>query len=125
MMYDNIVKMRMALLFMEANIVPMGFGSTEAATSVPAHFDIAKVLASMSPDDARKMKRSFRKMWRRLASKLESGGRNSRRDARWLGYHSATPTRTEKTRRKQAVLAVTVKKIANEHKKMQTRTDEG
>lgn len=63
--------------------------------------DINKVLATLPPDEARKMRRKFRKLWRKFA-KNPSKGRNVKYLAQ-LGLGSKDPTRRQKSTRKQEV----------------------
>lgn len=122
---DPVFKMRMAIHFMERNVVPLGFGWPGEAMAVPAYFDINKVLATMPPDEARLMRRKFRKMWRKAAKKLATGGRARRKEAREMGLNSSRPTRAEKNRRKQRVFGDVIKRLSKEADAVQTSGEEG
>ena len=66
-----------------------------------AGHDINKVLASLPPDEARKMRRKFRKLWRKFAKKPAKG--RSHKYIEQLGLGAPEPTRRQKTSRKQEV----------------------
>lgn len=70
----------------------------------PGH-DVSRVLAQLSPEDARKARRKFRKLWRK---EIKSEQKKSHsRDAAWIkkqvGQGSVKPSRSQKILRKSIV----------------------
>lgn len=65
--------------------------------------DMRRALASLSPEDARKARRKFRKLWRK-ALKKEMADRKSAYSGITLGKGKKVPSKAERLRRKQAVL---------------------
>lgn len=70
--------------------------------------DMRRALSQLSPEEARTLKRRFRKLWRK-AMKLEVGNGSKTKDARQtaaesrLGVGKHVPSRTERNARKQLV----------------------
>ena len=62
--------------------------------------DFNRTLDSVSPKEARKMKRKFRKLWRKYAQ----DGKLPKRYTERLGLGSKEPTREQKKARKEEVL---------------------
>lgn len=111
-MYDQIYKMKVQIEFMNMGIVPLGGARGLGAAT---HHDINKILAELPPDEARKMKRKFRKIWRQIVNRTASrGGRIGRREAAGNGLGSPTPCKNHKIRRKSTVCAAVIRKIAKE-----------
>lgn len=71
----------------------------------PTH-DIGRALTSLPKDDARTMKRKFRKKWRKLA-KAEAHKVNAKKPEIWLnnrfGAGKSNPSRQDRAARKQIV----------------------
>lgn len=73
------------------------------------HFDMRRVLAQLSPDEARVLKRKFRKLWRQAMKKEVNGASQHRRESRnkilssALGVGKPAPTREQRQARKQLV----------------------
>jgi hypothetical protein len=72
--------------------------------------DIRKALETLPPDEARKMKRKFRKLWRKYMRMQEA---KRLKQTRWqgqnavvLGKGTKSPTRNHKLQRKQLVVDV-------------------
>ena len=57
--------------------------------------DVNKILASLPPEEARKLKRRFRKLWRAAARDGKAGAQKRR-----LGFGEKNPTKSQKTNRK-------------------------
>lgn len=70
-------------------------------SSVDLRHDFNRYLATLSPEDARRMKRKFRKLWRAAAKKPPKFV--SDRHIAKLGLGSPQPTREEKLARKAEV----------------------
>lgn len=112
-MYDQIYKMKVQIEFMNMGIVPLSGGLY--STGAPTHHDINKILADLTPDEARKMKRKFRKIWRKIVSRLAGhGGRRGRSEAAGNGLGAAAPRKNHKIRRKSTVYTTVARKIAKE-----------
>lgn len=106
---DPIFKLKLQIEFLNKGIVPLAWRQEVGA---PAHFDINKILAEMPPDEARKMKRKFRKLWRKLAERsLKRPGKESRRRLRNIGHGEEIPTRSAKNFRKVEVLTSIHRKV--------------
>jgi hypothetical protein len=111
---DPILKLKLQIEFLNKGVVPLAWRQEVGA---PAHFDINKILAGFPPDEARKMKRKFRKLWRKLAEHaLKRPGKNSRRRLREIGHGEEIPSRKAKNFRKGGVLASFHRKITQESK---------
>lgn len=71
----------------------------------PTH-DIGRALATLPNDDARTMKRKFRKAWRKLA-KAEARQMNAKKPEIWMGNRfgagKTNPSRQDRAARKQIV----------------------
>jgi hypothetical protein len=67
------------------------------------HHDFNRILASLPPDDARAMKRKFRKLWRKVARNKQA--KNTRLKHITSGLGNQNPTRTHKNNRKHMVYA--------------------
>lgn len=108
-MLDPIQKLKLQIEFMNAGIVPMSWSINGGA---PPYFDINKILASVPPDEARAMKRKFRKLWRAATKKkLNHGGREGKKLADEVGMGSPQARRGQKNARKSYVLRTITKKI--------------
>lgn len=106
---DPIFKLKLQIEFLNKGIVPLAWRPEVGALT---RFDINKILAEMPPDEARKMKRKFRKLWRKLAEhSLKRPGKASRRRLRVVGHGEAIPNRVAKNSRKVEVLSAIHRKI--------------
>jgi hypothetical protein len=106
---DPIFKLKLQIEFLNKGVVPLAWRQDAGA---PAYFDINKILAEMPPDEARKMKRKFRKLWRKLAEhSLKRPGKNSNRRINAIGLGEAIPNRRAKNFRKAEVLASIHRKV--------------
>lgn len=72
--------------------------------------DIRRTLKNVTPEEARKLKRKFRKLWRKIAKSQLNAEKNSSRFAalkasadRHLGKGKRVPSRWERTERKRLV----------------------
>lgn len=69
--------------------------------------DIGRLLAELPPEEARAMKRKFRKMWRKEAKNIPMKTKTAKRFAtrykEQMGLGSQNPTKTQKKHRKAAV----------------------
>lgn len=63
------------------------------------HHDFNRILAGLTPEEARRAKRKFRKLWRRLARKVRVDGTIPNR----LGQRNVPPIRTQLNARKVLV----------------------
>jgi hypothetical protein len=94
---NELRKIRAQIGALNAGIVPFGSWGEEG---VP-HHDFTRILDRMDPEEARKHRRKFRKMWRKIAKESEaSTKRIGRRASKDMGLHKVTPTRQEKNTRK-------------------------
>lgn len=87
---DPLRKIFIETAYHTLGIVPIGWTGN----------DINKVLAALPPDEARVMRRKFRKMWRKAAKNARKG--RSKAVAQ-MGLGETQPTRRHKTVRKQEV----------------------
>lgn len=98
-MNGPLFNLKLQIEFMNKGIVPLG------KTGAPIWNDVNKILSSLPADEARKMKRKFRKEWRKIIKReLSHGGKVGRRAAHDLGLSFPTPTRKNKNNRKQIVM---------------------
>lgn len=67
----------------------------------PGYYDVNKMLSTLPPSEARKMRRKFRKVWRKFVRNPPKG--TSPRYVSQLGYGEPSPTRKHKQLRKEAV----------------------
>ena len=103
---NTFFNLKLQIEFMNKGIVPLG------AEGADVWQDINKVLATLPPTEARKMKRKFRKEWRRLVKReLNHGGKKGRQEARVTGLGLATPNRSHKNSRKHKVMFDVRKKL--------------
>lgn len=63
--------------------------------------DMRRALQQLAPDEAKRLKRKFRKMWRRAACRSDNGASDAMK--RKLGIGKKTPTREERNQRKKLV----------------------
>lgn len=111
-MADEILKMRLTIEYMEMGIVPIGHDGA------PIWNDVNRILASLPPQEAREMRRKFRKEWRTLVKKsTRHGGKKGRRLGRETGLGEAIPNRNRKLSRKQLVSHETFKRVLAELRK--------
>lgn len=81
-------------VMMEEGIVPI---------FEPTH-DVARALATLSPEDARKAKRRFRKLWRKALKKMLAEDNKSSYRATLAGKGKKVPSKAERLHRKRMVL---------------------
>ena len=70
------------------------------------NFDINKMLACLPPDEARRMRRKFRKLWRKYAKRDISAAKTgvSKRNVQaYMGIGEEKPTRAQRNNRKRTV----------------------
>lgn len=91
-------KLKQQLAYLDAGILPVG----GPAQGVPLFFDFNKVLATFPPDEARKMRRKFRKLWRKRLAKVE-GSKLHNKLSRAMGLGETSPTKKQKQLRKNEV----------------------
>jgi hypothetical protein len=107
---DSILKLKLQIEFLNKGVVPLAWRQEVGA---PTHFDINKILAEFPPDEARTMRRKFRKLWRNLAAKwLKRPGKNSRRRLTIMGLRDPEPKRRAKNFRKGEVLMAIHRKVS-------------
>ena len=95
-------QVKLRFLQLQAGIIPTASRFGEEGM---CHHDFTRILAMMSPDEARRMKRKFRKLWRKIAARAEAHPRTGKRTPQEVGYHNPQPTRKHKTERKWRVSA--------------------
>jgi hypothetical protein len=94
---DNILELFQTMFFHNAGVVPLSLKSM--------HFDYNRILAELSPDEARKMKRKFRKMWRKYLKSYMFNVVSPHlvEIVRPYGFGEDSPTKLQKYRRKKFV----------------------
>lgn len=95
---DRLKNLQQQLAYLNAGIVPVGFGEW----GVPINMDFNKVLATLPLDEARKMRRKFRKLWRKRLAKAEGSKLHSKL-SRTMGLGESSPTKKQKQARKNEV----------------------
>lgn len=75
------------------------------------HHDYNRILADLPPEEARKAKRKFRKVWRKTAKHLIEKKITGRYIKQTLGIGSDRPTRSQKNSRKTIVLGHILDKV--------------
>ncbi|NBT35819.1 MAG: hypothetical protein EBT03_09855, partial [Betaproteobacteria bacterium] len=78
---------------MSYGIVPLGVNVVR---------DINRILKDLPPEEARRMKRKFRKLWRKEARKVARGAQIQRGQMP-IGYGAKNPTRRQKEARKRMI----------------------
>jgi len=107
-MENQLRKLKAAITYHEMGIVPIG----EELEGAGLKHDMNKILAQLPREEARKMKRKFRKVWRAAAkAKLRHGGKQGFRLAAELGFQIQEPKRIHKLVRKRVVKLEVYKKI--------------
>lgn len=98
---NELDKVKMMIACLEANIVPLGHGNG----GLMPDFDVNRALDQLPPDEARKMKRKFRKLWRQAARRFARVGsrKEEKKAAIELGWGNSTPEKKHKNRRKWRV----------------------
>lgn len=89
---DPIVKILQDTALISLGIAPIG----------STHDDVNRALDKLPPDEARRMKRKFRKLWRKFVAAETKGRRRSRQEA-VTGKGQLVPTRRQKIARKSLV----------------------
>lgn len=108
---DPLTKLLRTTAFLTHGIVPLD--TTQS--------DINRILAELPPEEANKMRRKFRKMWRAALSRFED--RNKSRAAR-EGMRASTgkgkpePTRAHRRSRKQLVMNEVNRAVQNNIQKL-------
>jgi len=94
-------KVKMMIMCLEENIVPFGHGNG----GLMPDFDVNRALDQLPPEEARKMKRKFRKLWRQAARRFSRPGscKEEKKAAIELGRGNPTPEKKHKNRRKWRV----------------------
>lgn len=107
-MWDQIHKLKANIMYHEMGIVPIGMDIGGA----PVEHDINRVLTQLPREEARKLKRKFRKVWRGLVKAgLRHGGKSAMKSATKMGFQIQEPKRIHKSARKWAVKGSVNKKI--------------
>ena len=88
-----------ALIYHQLGIVPLSYDDR----------DINRILSALPADDARRMKRKFRKLWRKEAnykppSRTKLGRQFAIRYRAQTGYSETEPTKAQKRNRKFVVI---------------------
>lgn len=91
--YQDIHRLASETVYHGLGIVPI--------SSIDLRHDINRYLASLSPEDARRMRRKFRKLWRSAAKKPQKFV--SDKHIKKLGLGTPEPTREQKLARKAEV----------------------
>lgn len=104
---SNITRLQLQLEYMNRGIVPLsGLGAAHSWN------DINRILAELPPDEAHRMRRRFRKEWRKLVKRqLSHGGKKGRQSAREVGLGAPHPKKTQKNARKNIVRAAVGRKV--------------
>lgn len=94
---NNILELFQTMLFHNVGVVPITLKSM--------HFDYNRILANLPPDEARKMKRKFRKMWRKHLRSYSLGivSPHLIEAVRPYGFGENAPSKLQKYRRKKFV----------------------
>lgn len=94
------------LIYHQLGIVPLSYDER----------DINRILSNFPADESRRMKRKFRKLWRKesncIPSHTKSGRQFAARYKTQMGYGEITPTKAHKRHRKLVVIRA-AKIIAN------------
>jgi hypothetical protein len=107
-MWDQTQKLKMNIMYHDMGIVPIG---AEIGGAKLEH-DMNRVLAQLPRDEARKLKRKFRKVWRGIVKAgLRHGGKSAMRSATKMGFQVQEPKRIHKNARKWAVKGSVSKKM--------------
>lgn len=93
-MKDHERAVLMATMF-EAGIIPLEQGETS--------FDMKRVLAQLPPEEAHKLKRKFRKVWRKLAQAGSAKSLDKSRTKHTYGVGHPNPSRDARRNRKDLV----------------------
>lgn len=105
---DVEAKLRLEMEYLRAGIVPFRstiYDGTECALGVYAFQDVNRYLDTLPPDEARAMKRKFRKLWRRAVVEGAGDSKVLRRHAKKLyGLGNPNPEKKHKLARKSAVI---------------------
>lgn len=98
---NELDKVKIMIAYLEANIVPLGHGNC----GLMPNLDVNRVLDQLPSDEARKMKRKFRKLWRQAARRFARAGsrKEEKKAAIELGLGNSMPEKKHKTRRKWCV----------------------
>ena len=105
---DGEAKLRLELEYMERGIVPFQtniYNEISCDLGLHMYQDVNRYLNTLPPDEARRMKRKFRKLWRRAVGLAAGNSNMLRRHAKKLyGLGNPTPTKKHKLARKSAVI---------------------
>ena len=88
-----------ALVYHQLGIVPLSYDEK----------DVNRILSSLPPEEAKKMRRKFRKLWRKASvikppSPTKRGRAYATRYKEQMGYGEAQPTKKQKRNRKWGVM---------------------
>jgi len=105
---DPFTKIMIEAAYHELGIAPISY----------ATYDFNKILSSLSFEEARKMKRKFRKIWRKCAKNAKYSSQYRKQ----LGIGTQSPSKAQKMNRKREVVrhvivdivAPVVKKMTNQ-----------
>jgi hypothetical protein len=86
--------------------------------SVP--YDMNRILASLPPDEARKLRRRFRKLWRAAAKAKASSSARPEREKRVLGLGAEKPSKSQKANRKALLLGRVFRDVEQRIKESKT-----
>ena len=113
MSQDPIKSTLITLDFFERGVVPLAATWRATATAIPCSYDINAVLKDLPPEEARAMRRRFRKLWRNIARRAAAnGGKKSMITVKQLGLGRAEPSKLQKVTRKMCVLREASKRAA-------------
>jgi hypothetical protein len=89
--------------FMEAGIVPIRMSANDLGLHI--FQDVNHYLDTLPPDEARKIKRKFRKLWRKAVAESTGNSKTLIRHAKKLyGLGTPNPEKKHKMARKSAVM---------------------
>lgn len=112
---DPVHTLKLQIEFLNRGIVPLSWNVRNGAGP---WFDVNKILESLPPEEARQMKRKFRKAWRKLvAHDMKRGGRQARKRLSIIEAGKEIPTRRAKNARKAEVLIAFNRKVSPQENK--------
>jgi hypothetical protein len=86
--------------------------------SVP--YDMNRILASLPPDEARKLRRRFRKLWRSAAKAKTSSSSRPEKEKRIFGLGAEKPSKSQKANRKALLMGRVIREAEKRIKESQT-----
>lgn len=112
---DPIHKLKLQIEFFNQGMVPLSWRGGGGSSP---WFDINKILADLPPEEARQMRRKFRKAWRKIAAHdLKRAGRSARKRLSIMEAGKEIPTRRAKNARKTEVLMAFNRKVSPQENK--------